>query len=561
MRLSNHLPLDAANTTAEVRRHAPQAQPNAGIATQRSHAEPRILQLQRRYGNRYVQRMVAQMRQGGAAEAPPGVEDAITRRRGGGQALDGALRAQMEPAFGADFSSVRVHTDPTADRLSRALSARAFTTGHDIFFRHGEYNPTTASGQELLAHELTHVVQQSGATVQGKLTVGAPDDEYEREADQVAAQVMRRLAAPDGSGVGQDIAAEDASLPPVQRHVASPQVQGAWSQIGTTDFTDRGTSGLSGDHTEFEVFLPNGVWGQVWAHQNTEWYNKALIGNRGTGLDGATTSLFMWKATQYTFRHDGKDDNLLELTVSGNLQGSAKAEDLHFAKSGAMVAGFTRVRTPSDKAPTPTQLFVISDGGKSSAKVETVADIEISIPFRGTTTTVKIPLKATKEGEASPFIKALTPPFSQNVSGTVGAETIVDVYLAARIEADADVESESYGDLDTNWAEARATYTLLKVRDTPAPQTLPSSGSGSSTGDAGGTVSPLARKWGCEDVRCNVYPVREGAKCPDRVVGNAAYIYDSYDEACKAAQRDANSKVPEGCNKRHCNCNTKCSQK
>ena len=371
------------------------------------------------------------------------------------------------------------------------------TTGHDIFFRHGEYNPTTASGQELLAHELTHVVQQSGATVQGKLTVGAPDDEYEREADQVAAQVMRRLAAPGGSGVGQDRAVEDTPVPPVQRHVASPQVQGAWSQIGTTDFTDRGTSGLSGDHTEFEMFLPNGVWGKVWAEQNTEWYNKALIGPKAMSIDGATTSLFMWKATQYTFRHDGKDDNLLELTVSGNLQGSAKAEDLHFAKSGAMVAGFTRVRTPSDKAPTPTQLFVISDGGKSSAKVETVADIEISIPFRGTTTTVKIPLKATKEGEASPFIKALTPPFSQNVSGTVGAETIVDVYLAARIEADADVESESYGDLDTNWAEARATYTLLKVRDTPAPQTLPSGAGGTEPSPSGGAGTTSANDPGC----------------------------------------------------------------
>ena len=80
----------------------------------------------------------------------------------------------------------------------------------------------------------------------------------------------------------------------------------------------------------------------------------------------------------------------------------------------------------------------------------------------------------------------------------------------------------------------------------------------------GGTApqpSIQARKWGCTDVRCNVYPVDKDAKCPDRVVGNADYVYGSFDEACKAAQSDANSKVPRGCNKRHCNCNSKCTQK
>jgi hypothetical protein len=74
-------------------------------------------------------------------------------------------------------------------------------------------------------------------------------------------------------------------------------------------------------------------------------------------------------------------------------------------------------------------------------------------------------------------------------------------------------------------------------------------------------VEPTARKWGCTDVRCNVYKVDPKAKCPNRVTGNSAYIYGSKNEACKAAQSDANSKVPRGCNKRHCNCNTKCTQR
>jgi hypothetical protein len=92
------------------------------------------------------------------------MEATIQGARGGGGPLARAVRQPMETAFGADFSSVKVHTDGTADALNRGLQARAFTTGQDIFFRGGEYDPRSRSGQELLAHELTHVVQQTGAT-------------------------------------------------------------------------------------------------------------------------------------------------------------------------------------------------------------------------------------------------------------------------------------------------------------------------------------------------------------------------------------------------------------
>ena len=72
--------------------------------------------------------------------------------------------------MGSDFSSVRIHTGQESDSLNRSLSARAFTTGSDIFFRSGEYNPGSTQGQQLLAHELTHVVQQGAATVRTKRT-------------------------------------------------------------------------------------------------------------------------------------------------------------------------------------------------------------------------------------------------------------------------------------------------------------------------------------------------------------------------------------------------------
>ncbi|MBE9070076.1 DUF4157 domain-containing protein [Leptolyngbya cf. ectocarpi LEGE 11479] len=90
-------------------------------------------------------------------------ESNLNSSRSGGSTLEPTIKSQMESAMGADFSGVKVHTDYQADQLSRSIQAKAFTTGQDVFFKQGEYNPNSRSGQELLAHELTHVVQQSGS--------------------------------------------------------------------------------------------------------------------------------------------------------------------------------------------------------------------------------------------------------------------------------------------------------------------------------------------------------------------------------------------------------------
>lgn len=99
--------------------------------------------------------------EGGASAA---LDSATTARiqasRGSGQGLSVPLRRFMEPRFGADFSNVRIHADATAQQLARRLSARAFTSGRDIFFGPGQYQPDTAEGRELIAHELTHTLQQ-----------------------------------------------------------------------------------------------------------------------------------------------------------------------------------------------------------------------------------------------------------------------------------------------------------------------------------------------------------------------------------------------------------------
>jgi uncharacterized protein DUF4157 len=107
-----------------------------------------------------------------AVSAAPGIETAIQQARGGGQPLPEAFRSRMERAFGADFGGVRVHTDAQADSLNRVLQARAFTNNQDVFFQRGEYDPASPGGQELIAHELTHVLQQGGG--QAPQTSGAP---------------------------------------------------------------------------------------------------------------------------------------------------------------------------------------------------------------------------------------------------------------------------------------------------------------------------------------------------------------------------------------------------
>lgn len=111
-----------------------------------------------------------------AMMAPPELETSIQAAKGGGQFLPNSIREPMEQEFGANFAGVKIHTDSASNRLNQSIQAKAFTTGSDIFFRQGAYQPTTPGGQELLAHELTHVVQQGGqsAIVQRVVTGGSP---------------------------------------------------------------------------------------------------------------------------------------------------------------------------------------------------------------------------------------------------------------------------------------------------------------------------------------------------------------------------------------------------
>lgn len=132
----------------------------------------------------FVARMGSGILPGGTVH--PSVAEAIGQARGSGHSVPADVRAKVEPKVGDDFSDVRLHTDAQADSLARSVSARAFTTGSDVFFAAGEYQPSSSSGQELLAHELTHVTQQRGAPTTGPMTVSQPGDAVEVEAESVA---------------------------------------------------------------------------------------------------------------------------------------------------------------------------------------------------------------------------------------------------------------------------------------------------------------------------------------------------------------------------------------
>ena len=135
------------------------------------------------------------------------VENTIQQAKGGGQALPDNVRTPMEGAFGADFSGVRVHSDAQADALNSSMRARAFTTGKDIFIRSGEYKPGSSSGQELLAHELTHVVQQNGVADAKK-----SEDAEHVERDTGSGVVQLQAVTPLGAKAAMMGAPEKAQL-------------------------------------------------------------------------------------------------------------------------------------------------------------------------------------------------------------------------------------------------------------------------------------------------------------------------------------------------------------
>ncbi len=136
----------------------------------------------------------------------PDTAQRIQSARGGGSGLDASTQSSMESSFGTSFADVRVHQDSESDMLARRLTSHAFTTGSDIFLR----GDASASDNHLIAHELTHVVQQRSMSGGGGMTVGAAEDSHEHSADATADAVLSGARAPvPASPAGAQRAADD----------------------------------------------------------------------------------------------------------------------------------------------------------------------------------------------------------------------------------------------------------------------------------------------------------------------------------------------------------------
>jgi hypothetical protein len=202
-----------------------------------------VLGMQRSVGNEAVVQLLAG-HEGEADEAAGGGSSPVLDvvGRGGGQALDAHTRKGMEQALDADLSDVRIHHDSAASASAQAVQAHAYTVGSDVVFQSGLYQPDTPTGQRMLAHELTHVVQQRSGPVEGSATgdgiaVSDPSDRFERAAEANAERIMsaggvdaHAAATPDHA----ETASSSGSGSTAQREAAPEDeeepVQGLWVQ-------------------------------------------------------------------------------------------------------------------------------------------------------------------------------------------------------------------------------------------------------------------------------------------------------------------------------------------
>jgi Domain of unknown function (DUF4157) len=132
----------------------------------------------------------------GGGTAPSGVTHQIESSKGNGSQLSDDTRAQMESSFGTDFSNVRIHNNSESAEMNDALHAQAFTHGSDIYFNEGKYNPQNTEGSRLLAHELTHVVQQ-GENIKRKCNDKTKKWDFEFDGCSVPSFVASIIGAAD----------------------------------------------------------------------------------------------------------------------------------------------------------------------------------------------------------------------------------------------------------------------------------------------------------------------------------------------------------------------------
>jgi hypothetical protein len=341
-------------------------------------------------------------------------------------------RMPVDPAHGRyDFAGVRIHTDDQAAQAARAMNAHAFTVGPHIVVDPSQYAPHTAAGRDLLAHELTHVVQQT--------------------------------------------AGSQASSSVVAQRLPSPRIQGRWRLDRVTPeagpeiaFTNENGSVRSWALGSGQVGL---VSGNATAWQEQGWVRTEV---------GGEAQVSRRLTTHYIFRNDGLDNDFLQLRVSGDITGTAKAEDRLHAKAYGVTWGRITERTAANRTPQNQELFPPETaGGVSAATLRNLGEVELEIPVGegGGSARLNFHLTTVDEGDFAGFAEPLAA--TRDVSDSIDE---VDLFIGSHIYAEADIESSYalFASLDENYARAIATFALQwESRPSPTPRA-----------GAGGDVEP-----------------------------------------------------------------------
>jgi hypothetical protein len=209
----------AAPTSAKRRGAGEQGIPEAMLGRAAADGRPDaagpsgLMKLQRQVGNAGTASMMEE-------ERSP-VHDVVSSP---GEALDRDVRADMESRLGHDFSDVRVHRDSAADESAQAVSAKAYTVGSHVAFQSGAYDPGSDAGRHVLAHELTHVVQQRSGPVDGTgapggIRVSDPSDPFEREASDIANRAVSSSPEPAGAANASGVQRQETPEEEVQSYV------------------------------------------------------------------------------------------------------------------------------------------------------------------------------------------------------------------------------------------------------------------------------------------------------------------------------------------------------
>jgi hypothetical protein len=259
------------------------------------------------------------------SEVTPDLESRIQALRGSGQPLPESMRAFFEPRFGYDFSQVRIHADGWAAATARAVNAQAFTSGRDIVFGAGQYAPMTSEGRQLLAHELTHTIQQGAVGLHERQTVNQPEDFDEQRTDTFAQDIakpseiiplrgarvfrLQRQASRSNNNTKQDAleAGKDDGVGLVEAHRALVQ------QIGEEQFRllKRGMFIRQGEEEAESVASQVVSGGQaptiarIWSAQSVQMAGPAVVlGAAAAAVVGCALGFYVYALDHYTNKND-----------------------------------------------------------------------------------------------------------------------------------------------------------------------------------------------------------------------------------------------------------------